>query len=81
MEMEIHRKKNLAAVGWCERSAGKRKIIFGDLWRLKTLWTWRRYRRQTKQGPVWRMAEKLCPGQGMTPGCCQQEELMENPFP
>lgn len=81
MGMEIHLKKNLSVVGWCEWNAGKRKIIFGDLWRLKSLWTWRRYRRQTKQGSVWGRAEKLRPGQGMTPGCCQQEGLMWNPFP
>lgn len=81
MGTETHLKKNLSVGSWCERSAGKRKVNSGDLWRLKTLWTWRHDRRPVKQGSVWGRAEKLRPGQGRTPGCCPQEELMGNPFP
>lgn len=82
MGREIPLQENQIVRSHYEQSTEKRrKIIFGDLWRMKTSWAWRCYQRRMKEGSVWGRAEKLCPGQGMTPGCCHQQELMGNPFP
>lgn len=80
MDREIPLQENHLVWSHCEQSVEKRrKIFFGDLWRMKTLWAWRFYQRQMKEGSVWGRAEKLRPGQRKTPGSCQ--ELMGNPFP
>lgn len=46
MGKEIPLQENQIVWSHCEQSAEKRrKITFGDLWRMKTLWAWRCYQR------------------------------------